>query len=72
VSDSQTWYPEDAAPDYTYAYARRICQSCPVRVECLDYAMAREPASRASRHGMWGGLTPTERARLGKPVAVVA
>ncbi|MGH9300649.1 MAG: WhiB family transcriptional regulator [Acidimicrobiales bacterium] len=42
--------------------AKAICFSCPVRADCLDYALAiREP------HGIWGGLNETERkARLAK------
>jgi WhiB family transcriptional regulator, redox-sensing transcriptional regulator len=40
--------------------AKRICASCVVRNECLDYALTtREP------YGIWGGLTELERrARL--------
>lgn len=41
------------------ARAKDICRSCPVRVECLDYALAiREP------HGIWGGLNEAERRAL--------
>jgi len=36
--------------------AKSICVICPVRGQCLDYAMViREP------YGIWGGLTETER-----------
>jgi len=36
--------------------ARAICGGCPVRVECLEYAVrTREP------HGIWGGLNELER-----------
>ncbi len=39
--------------------AKGICASCPVRQDCLDYAMEiREP------HGIWGGLTEGERRSL--------
>jgi len=40
--------------------AKRICSSCAVRGECLEYALSvREP------YGIWGGLTELERrARL--------
>lgn len=36
--------------------ARTICASCPVRRECLDQALAMD-----EQHGVWGGLTLTER-----------
>jgi WhiB family redox-sensing transcriptional regulator len=36
--------------------AKAICATCPVRVECLDYAIRiHEP------HGIWGGLNELER-----------
>jgi len=36
--------------------ARSICGVCPVKGQCLDYAMEiREP------YGIWGGLTESER-----------
>jgi WhiB family redox-sensing transcriptional regulator len=38
--------------------AKRICRLCPVRQECLAYAMD-EPVD----HGIWGGLTERERRR---------
>jgi WhiB family redox-sensing transcriptional regulator len=39
--------------------AKRICAACPVRRECLDYAMrVHEP------FGIWGGLTEAERRQL--------
>lgn len=41
------------------ARAKDICRTCPVRVECLEYALAiREP------HGIWGGLNEPERRGL--------
>ncbi|MBY4208040.1 WhiB family transcriptional regulator [Rhodococcus fascians] len=39
--------------------AKSICAACPVRQSCLDHALeCGEP------YGVWGGLSPTERARL--------
>lgn len=38
------------------AEAKRMCTECPVREECLGYALAND-----ERHGVWGGLTPVER-----------
>ncbi len=38
------------------ARAKAICAGCPVRQDCLDYALRiREP------HGIWGGLNELER-----------
>ncbi len=41
--------------------AKAICQRCCVRDECLAYALATE---NHQRHGIWGGMTPEERAKI--------
>src|SRR5688572_9169442 len=55
---SDAWFSADEVGEEVDA-ARRVCSGCPVRPECLDYAL-----DRAIRHGLWGGLSPTERAAL--------
>ncbi len=40
------------------AKAKAVCKRCPVRVQCLDYALR-----HSIRHGMWGGLHAEARAR---------
>jgi WhiB family redox-sensing transcriptional regulator len=44
---------EDAAP------AKGICNECPVRVPCLEYALGRR-----EKDGIWGGATERERRRI--------
>jgi WhiB family redox-sensing transcriptional regulator len=46
------------------ARAKNICSRCPVSAQCLDYAMATERDRLGYRHGVWGGLSPEERAQL--------
>lgn len=41
------------------APAKKICATCPVRNECLDYAM-----TTGQEYGVWGGLTEDERHEL--------
>lgn len=36
--------------------AKKICAKCPVRKECLDYAI-----HNCERFGIWGGLSTNER-----------
>ncbi|MFJ1869925.1 WhiB family transcriptional regulator [Streptomyces chartreusis] len=43
------------------AWAKRICGGCPVREQCLAMALRAEDGSR---YGIYGGLTPEERAEL--------
>ncbi|WP_297566070.1 WhiB family transcriptional regulator [uncultured Arcanobacterium sp.] len=39
--------------------AKRICQHCPVILECREYALDhREP------YGVWGGMSEEERSRV--------
>ncbi len=39
--------------------ARRICADCPVKDQCLEYALT----SRID-HGVWGGTSERERRRI--------
>lgn len=44
---------------------RRVCQRCPIRADCLDTALELERGQPTrNRHGLWGGLSPSERAEL--------
>ena len=55
--DPTVFYPvsdEDEALE-----AKQICATCPVRVACLEYALAAR-----EKHGVWGGATERERRRM--------
>lgn len=41
------------------AEAKAICAGCPVRAECLEYALETD-----QRHGLWGGLSERGRRRI--------
>ena len=54
--DTAVFFPatdEEAAP------AKAICAICPVRDECLEFALLTRQDD-----GVWGGLTEVERRRL--------
>jgi hypothetical protein len=62
------WFPKRGATRAGrggYSHARPICQTCPVRNHCLNEALNAEGHAKAPhRAGMFGGLTPGERADL--------
>lgn len=39
--------------------AKKVCAGCPVRGECLDFALA-----HGEKFGIWGGKSERERSRL--------
>lgn len=53
------WFPPRGGDQRELALAKAICRTCPVRVECLRFALDQEgPIS-----GVWGGLSEAERRR---------
>lgn len=49
------------------ARAIAICADCPVRTVCLTEALEREGGlASQSRFGVWGGTTPSDRARMAR------
>lgn len=58
IGDGDLWFPEKGNQAHD---ARRVCLKCPVRVECLDFAVRTE-----QRHGMYGGFSERDRERLNR------
>ena len=57
-TDPEAFFPEKGG---STREAKRVCQSCDVRAECLEYALAHD-----ERFGIWGGLSERERRRFKK------
>ncbi len=57
-SDNSFFFPH-GEDDAAVAPAKAICAVCPVRDECLQYALATNQTE-----GVWGGLSGPERRRL--------
>lgn len=55
-TDPEVFFPEKSG---TTKPAKRICDGCPVRQQCLDYALDNEEP-----FGIWGGLSVRERRAL--------
>ena len=53
-----------------HAEAARLCAGCPIAEQCLAVAMRAERGlGPYSRYGVFGGLTPDQRARLARAVS---
>ena len=57
------------SPDIRAA-AKSICNSCPVRLQCLAYTINAE-AQGNTRYGISGGLSGNQRKRLAKRIRVL-
>ena len=55
-TDPDAFFPEKGG---STREAKRVCRSCEVRAECLDYALG-----NGERFGIWGGMSERERRRL--------
>ena len=57
-TDPEAFFPEKGG---STREAKKVCLTCDVRAECLDYALAND-----ERFGIWGGLSERERRKLKK------
>jgi WhiB family transcriptional regulator, redox-sensing transcriptional regulator len=53
-----TFFPSDGVG---VEVAKRVCASCPVRSQCLEYALANRVMN-----GVWGGASERERRRMAR------
>jgi WhiB family transcriptional regulator, redox-sensing transcriptional regulator len=54
--DPSEFFPSDGVG---VELARRVCEECRVRIECLEYAL-----TYRIDHGVWGGASERERRRI--------
>lgn len=59
-TDPEAFFPEKGG---STREAKKVCTSCDVRSECLEYALAND-----ERFGIWGGLSERERRKLKRQV----
>lgn len=57
--DSDIFFPAAEEDREATAQAKAICEGCPVREACLQYALATNQSA-----GVWGGLDAGERRRM--------
>ncbi|MGP9539009.1 WhiB family transcriptional regulator [Brachybacterium sp. AOP43-C2-M15] len=59
-TDPEAFFPEKGG---STREAKKVCVSCEVRAECLEYALEND-----ERFGIWGGLSERERRKLKRRV----
>lgn len=64
--DLDLFFPDTYHNGSEVRRAKAICASCPVREECLAYAIE----NGDDEYGIFGGTTPRERVRLRRQVPV--
>ena len=58
-SDVDAWFPDMVGGfRQENVQAMKICNTCPVMAECLEWALHHE------RYGIWGGTTPKDRREM--------
>ncbi|OBA56906.1 hypothetical protein A5777_07740 [Gordonia sp. 852002-10350_SCH5691597] len=58
-ADPELFFPEAHESRANVALAKRVCAACPVRQECLEWAL-----DRGEKFGIYGGLTATQRRKV--------
>lgn len=56
--DSDVFFPS-SDDEASTAKAKAVCESCPVKEDCLGYSLATN-----QKAGVWGGLDANERRRM--------
>lgn len=60
--DPEMFFPTRGGDSAT---AKKVCEGCPVKDECLDYALR-----TCQKYGVWGGVSERERRALRKEARV--
>ena len=67
---SEWWFPDEAPDNEQLARVRFVCADCPVRRECLDYALFQDRIGPPGGHGIWAGMSEGQRASLPRRVCL--
>lgn len=55
-TQTKLFFPAEEKKTVSYKDALTICNTCEVKMDCLNYAVSYE-----MMHGVWGGTTPNQR-----------
>lgn len=59
TTGAEAWWPDTKTDPYRTGTALEICESCPVKAQCLQWALDNREVD-----GIWGGTTADERAQM--------
>lgn len=59
TTDPEAWWPDSKTDPYRTTTALAVCESCPVKAQCLQWAL-----DNKEYEGVWGGTTPDQRAQM--------
>ena len=63
-TDPEIFYPDTFSPSH-HALVKQICEWCPMREPCAEWAIAYE------HDGYWGGLSAAERRKIRRQRGIV-
>jgi len=55
----EAFYPEHGSGAGAYREGRKVCEGCPVRERCLEFAIVNHIGT-----GLWGGHSPVQRRQI--------
>jgi WhiB family redox-sensing transcriptional regulator len=53
IENPDIFFAEHPGANKSTNEAKKICKQCPVRIDCLEYAITND-----ERYGIWGGVSP--------------
>jgi WhiB family redox-sensing transcriptional regulator len=59
-ANTDAFFQEEIGAKANYSAQRVMCAQCPVRLECLDFAL-----NNHIKYGLWGGIAPRNRRDVG-------
>jgi WhiB family redox-sensing transcriptional regulator len=63
-TDPEAYFAQNKGDPENVRAARALCRECPVRPNCLEYALVLQGRNPGSLPGIWGGTSENQRINL--------